>query len=167
MPEKSPFFEDPFEREDRADEYNYEFEDTFSSDFRREAAIYYQTASSWQRLSNYFIDSFAIMAFVGLVMGLLGEEFIVFIPFMHFFYYVISEKVWGKTLGKLITGTYVIAEDGAAPTTGQIIGRTLSRYIPFEVYSWIFAKYGWHDTLSKTRVIKENSLTYIDPARLD
>lgn len=71
------------------------------------------------------------------------------------FYYVILEAATGRTLGKLITGTKVVNEDGGAPSIGQIIGRTLCRCIPFEAFSFLSSDArGWHDRIPKTYVVK-------------
>ncbi|MEX0793194.1 MAG: RDD family protein, partial [Pirellulaceae bacterium] len=70
-------------------------------------------------------------------------------------YFVVMEAATGRTLGKLITGTKVVNAQGRAPTLGQIVGRSFARMIPFEPFSY-FGKEprGWHDTLSKTYVVK-------------
>lgn len=70
-------------------------------------------------------------------------------------YFIVMEAATGRTFGKLITGTKVVDAQGRAPTLGQIIGRSFARMIPFEPFSY-FGKVprGWHDTLSKTYVVK-------------
>lgn len=71
-------------------------------------------------------------------------------------YYIFMESVYGKTIGKMITGTKVIDENGGKPSLGQIVGRSFARLIPFEAFSFLGEKgIGWHDSLSKTLVIKE------------
>jgi uncharacterized RDD family membrane protein YckC len=71
-------------------------------------------------------------------------------------YYFVFEWIFGWTIGKLITGTRVVAEDDGKPTLGQMIGRTLLRFLPFEPFSLLFSKSNeaWHDSLSGTRVVK-------------
>lgn len=63
----------------------------------------------------------------------------------------------GATIGKLITGTRAVQLDGSSPTFGQILGRSLSRMIPFEPLSFVFGDKttGWHDSLSNTRVVRK------------
>ena len=59
-----------------------------------------------------------------------------------------------RTLAKFITGTKVVTAKRDRPSIGQILGRTLSRYIPFEAFSCLDRRpIGWHDSLSGTRVI--------------
>ena len=73
----------------------------------------------------------------------------------HLLYYTICEKVFrGHTLGKLVTGTRVIREDGEELTFKDAFLRTLSRLVPFEAFSIWFGEGMWHDTWTKTKVIK-------------
>jgi uncharacterized RDD family membrane protein YckC len=71
-------------------------------------------------------------------------------------YFTLLESLTQRSLAKFITGTKVVQVDGSAPTVGQIIGRTFARFIPFEPFSLLGGKnpVGWHDSLSKTRVIE-------------
>ena len=71
-------------------------------------------------------------------------------------YYVVLEAAFGWTLGKLITGTRVVAYNGARPSVLQILGRTAARFIPFEPFSLLGGSppHGWHDSLSGTRVVR-------------
>jgi uncharacterized RDD family membrane protein YckC len=67
-------------------------------------------------------------------------------------YYVVFEGVWSRTPAKFLLGTVVVRDDGGKPTFGKIVIRTLSRFIPFEPFSF-FGERGWHDGLSDTRVV--------------
>jgi uncharacterized RDD family membrane protein YckC len=74
---------------------------------------------------------------------------------VYFAYYVGMEASTGKTVGKYVTGTQVVTEDGEQPSGGTIFIRTLCRIIPFEPFSFFGSTpRGWHDNLSKTRVVK-------------
>ena len=69
-------------------------------------------------------------------------------------YYILMEHSMGVSVGKLVTGTRVVAQDGGKPSLGQIVGRSFARLIPFEAFSFLGSgPGGWHDTLSKTRVV--------------
>ncbi len=73
-------------------------------------------------------------------------------------YYILQEFFWGRTLGKFITGTKVVTADGTSPSFIQIVGRTLCRLIPFDWFSFLEeSPIGWHDKLSKTRVVMARS----------
>ena len=69
-------------------------------------------------------------------------------------YYVFFEGVFNATPGKMITRTRVVQIDGSKPTIGQVFGRTLSRFVPFEVFSFLGSGSGWHDRWSRTRVVR-------------
>ncbi|MEM6265057.1 MAG: RDD family protein, partial [Bacteroidota bacterium] len=73
------------------------------------------------------------------------------------------EAAFGKTPGKFVTKTQVVNKDGGKPTPGQLIGRTFARFIPFDAFSFLASNpVGWHDSLSKTRVVKDDSLVHLD-----
>ena len=69
-------------------------------------------------------------------------------------YYISFEGFLGRTPGKWITGTRVVSADGRAPTLKQIIARTASRFVPFEMFS-IFSSQGlWHDRWAGVTVVR-------------
>ncbi|WP_294674289.1 RDD family protein [uncultured Fluviicola sp.] len=74
---------------------------------------------------------------------------------IFFLYYAISEGLGGATLGKLICGYTVIDEHANKVSFSKALLRTVCRYIPFESFS-CFGERGWHDTLSKTYVVKRS-----------
>tara|TARA_R110002096_G_scaffold42144_15_gene113786 strand:+ start:15759 stop:16457 length:699 start_codon:yes stop_codon:yes gene_type:complete len=128
----------------------------------------FEFAGKGQRLLNYFIDYLAVIGcgfllgiFIAIAFG--DEAFAVMESIPEFvlgfiifsIYYIVTEGIWNRSLGKLITGTKVVQEDGGRPTFAQIIGRTLCRFIPFEALSFLGEEgSGWHDSMSSTRVIK-------------
>lgn len=74
--------------------------------------------------------------------------------FNYLIYYSFCEKAFkGYTLGKLITGTRAIRDDGGELTFKDAILRTLCRIVPFEVFSGL-ADRPWHDSWTKTSVVK-------------
>ena len=69
-------------------------------------------------------------------------------------YYVVFEAVFGWTMAKLITGTRVVNEDGDKPAFMNVLGRSLARSVPFEMFSFLGRTgIGWHDSWSGTRVV--------------
>lgn len=87
--------------------------------------------------------SFTVL-FVGYLIGCLNT----------IIYYTFCEKAFrGYTLGKLVSGTRAIREDGGELTFANALLRSLSRIVPFEVFS-AFGGHPWHDTWTLTRVIK-------------
>jgi len=80
----------------------------------------------------------------------------VFAYLFFFIYFTLLEGFTkGKTLGKFITGTRAVKEDGSAITFIDAIKRSLSRMVPFEPFSG-FGDSIWHDKWTNTIVIKEN-----------
>jgi len=130
-------------------------------------------ASAGLRFANYLIDIivyYAIVFIAGMIMspfimsmetggeyGSNGFEFASFFIALgsYFLYYFLMEGATkGKTVGKLITGTRAISNDGTPITWKQAAIRTLIRFIPFEVFS-TFGGFPWHDTWAQTITIKD------------
>lgn len=137
--------------------------------------VQYELASNGQRFFNYLIDSLFMQFAIVFVTDYLLSQFLLAVSpatvyswfregnllasytvalLNHLIYYSICEKAFkGYTLGKLITGTRAIREDGEELTFKDAFLRSLSRLVPFEALS-IFGNGLWHDTWTKTRVIK-------------
>lgn len=74
-------------------------------------------------------------------------------------YYLIFEVFFGRTIGKFITGSIVVNENGLKPGFGIICLRTLYRLIPFDPLSFLtMSGRIWHDSLSKTYVVEKKDL---------
>jgi uncharacterized RDD family membrane protein YckC len=142
-------------------------------------SLHYQEASQGQRVLNFIVDSllirFGLSYAFGFVLGYLfytistdmytafffnDDKVIAFLlnyilgAFIYVVYYTFCEKVFqGVTLGKLITGTKAIREDGQGLTFKDAILRSLSRVVPLEAFSALWAA-PWHDTWTQTMVIK-------------
>jgi len=58
----------------------------------------------------------------------------------------------GRSIGKYITGSKVICIDGTEPTFKEYFIRNISRFVPFDLLSFL-GENGWHDTWSETRVV--------------
>lgn len=72
-------------------------------------------------------------------------------------YYILLEYSSQASLAKLVLGRVVVNEYGEKPTFGQIVGRNYARLVPFEAFS-CFSDLGWHDSWSKTYVIRKQDL---------
>lgn len=119
-------------------------------------------ASQSKRFINLIIDFLAIIAFsffLGIIIAFVNPQLIDSIPeilitlLINLSFYCFFEIVFKQTPGKMITGTRVVAEDGSEATAGQVFGRSLCRFIPFEPFSFLGDGPGWHDTITATRVI--------------
>ena len=74
--------------------------------------------------------------------------------FNYLIYYTACEKLFrGYTLGKLISGTRAIRQDGQELTLKNAFMRSLSRLVPFELFSG-FNTLAWHDKWTDTMVIR-------------
>lgn len=124
-----------------------------------------EPASKGKRFGTFVVDyiCFLVLSFmVGIATGLLfgnqGVQALQKIPdfllgsSIFLAYYIFFESIWSRTPGKFIFGTVVVNEAGGTPSFGQILGRSLSRFIPFEFFS-CFGERPWHDSLPKTRVV--------------
>jgi uncharacterized RDD family membrane protein YckC len=126
-------------------------------------------ADSGKRFVNYLIDAFIARVLAGGSMVLFESIFMeggevsteievlefVLIYFVMFAYYTFMEGgLNGKTLGKYVTRTRAITQDGYPLDWNKAALRSLCRLIPFEPFSFLFDK-GWHDTISKTVVIND------------
>lgn len=125
-----------------------------------------ELAGKGRRFATLLIDYVGFLIFsaaVGLAMGIAfgaaGMDMLHRVPDMvlgvgiFFVYYLFFEGIWARTPGKWLLGTVVVDESGRPPSFGQVLGRTASRLIPFEPFSF-FGTLGWHDSLPKTRVIR-------------
>lgn len=89
-------------------------------------------------------NRFAIFVFIFLI------SIIQSVIFMGFYEYLTK----GVTLGKLITGTKAVNQDGTNITIGTAFLRSLCRIVPFEPFSALTTPcYPWHDKWTKTFVI--------------
>ncbi len=135
-------------------------------------------ASVGTRFLNYILDViFVILLFMGIcifsgvLIGLFGLaglsvwmdglgdwgwNFVIML--IYFFYFLITEGLFGRSLAKFITGTIVVNEYGERTDFMTILRRTLCRFIPFEIFS-CFGTRGWHDSLSDTYVVNKKALT--------
>lgn len=136
----------------------------------REKFLEILPAGNWKRFFNFIIDYIAMYALViviAIVIAIIwGEEALqglqnitrfedILISYAaYFLYYLFFESIFGKTVGKLITGTTVVNENGAKPSYKQYLSRSLCRLIPFEALSFFGATgRGWHDKIPNTYVI--------------
>lgn len=138
----------------------------------------YLLASHGQRIANLIIDlivHYIIIFMIGIALGLialwLGDPSIVdwmsnssFITeyllgaLISVIYYFFMKTFTSRTIGKYITKTMVVMEDGTKPDSSQIFKRTLCRLIPFNALSFLGSPCnGWHDNISDTYVVKKDA----------
>lgn len=139
------------------------------NDLLADIAINLERASVGKRFLNYIIDivvfyvaCFLAGAIVGLATGspTVSQFELYFIALAVFFllYFVEEAFMKGKTIGKLITGTRAVNEDGTPINAKTAAIRTVIRFVPFEPFS-AFGYLPWHDSWSRTIVIDERRST--------
>ena len=133
-------------------------------------------ASIGLRIANFIVDSilqFFFAMVLSLILAIFVHDFFKVGVFFYLvsllqIYYIFFEGTWQRTPGKWITGTKVVRKDGHAPTFGQVLGRSFSRLVPFEVLSFLVGPNprGWHDRFTKTLVVPSD-YTVADVANID
>lgn len=123
----------------------------------------YEHASTGKRFLNFIIDYIIIIVLVVVIMliiGLTNETGLYAMFYVGFWlYYTVMEALGGRTIGKYITGTMVVrTADLQAPSISQCMGRSISRFVPFEPFSFLSGVSGWHDDWTNTMVVNVRSL---------
>lgn len=122
---------------------------------------------SWTRLIHFVVDVIGFFL-TAMILGLIFELFLPtsdqdimtllglgLILIAFFLYFVYMEYKYQKTIGKFLTKTKVVMNDGRKPELNEIFIRTACRLIPFDRISFLFTRNGLHDRLSNTTVIKD------------
>ncbi|MEL1244784.1 RDD family protein [Flavobacterium sp. DGU11] len=131
-------------------------------------------ASKGKRFGTFMLDTavfYILQIAVALIAGILYTVFeydgmllwvtemsdagmLVLVLSINMFYFIVMEGVLQRTLGKMVTGTKVVMEDGSKPPAGVIVLRTVCRLIPFEAFSFLGERgRGWHDSITHTYVV--------------
>ena len=145
---------------------NYYSDPNPQQDLLSDIAVNLQQANGGKRFANYLIDLVvfyivAILFYVILVRAdvmTLNENPIIDRLLTLICYGVfmgIYEGIFkGKTLGKLITRTRAVNEDGSTISFQTGFLRGISRAVPFEAFSAFGdPSYPWHDKWTRTYVI--------------
>lgn len=133
-----------------------------------------ELASSGKRLANYLIDValfYIVFIFgIGFLAALTEAEWLlafeepsggmqlldrlISMVFYGLFLGVIEAISGGRTLGKLITGTRAVNEDGTRISAATAFKRGLSRAVPFCAFSALGSPcYPWQDKWTDTYVV--------------
>ncbi len=139
------------------------------------------TASGNKRFLNYLVD-YVVTYILAYLFGYALQYLIVFLDslgltgfgFWYFnsssfswfvigllltlIYYFLMEVAWGRSVGKFVTGTIVVDENGLKPDAKLILKRTLCRCIPFDALTFFGGSRGWHDSISDTYVVNKKEL---------
>jgi len=142
-------------------------------------------ASSGKRLGNYLIDRISLLlvwnyllykpnvALLTLIYRYTNSRELLYvcaysfaITFFVFTLAILESVTGGKTLGKFITRTRAINQNGSPISPKKAFLRCVCRLVPFDIFSALGSPcYPWHDRWSKTYVIDE-SRTSLPPTEL-
>jgi uncharacterized RDD family membrane protein YckC len=135
-------------------------------------------ASSGKRLANYIIDLvifYVIMFALSYVIVALNYDLAILIYgdgvgleivsrlislLLYGMYMGLVEALFkGRSIGKLMTGTVAVNEDGSRVGGQTALLRGLSRAVPFNAFSALGSPcYPWHDRWTKTYVVEFKDL---------
>jgi uncharacterized RDD family membrane protein YckC len=138
----------------------------------QEIDLEYCRASSGKRFANYIIDTivFYIVAFgLGIVIGILNPNLLlgvddlslrlVLLLFYGIVMFMTEAMSNGRSIGKLITGTRAVNNDGTDMSFQKAFVRNIVRSIPFNALSALGTpSIPWHDRWSDTIVVDEKKL---------
>lgn len=112
------------------------------------------------RFVNFILDTFIyfiiIVVFTLAFSNIVKQEDVKWISILiYFLYYFIFEYFMKQTPAKMITKSKVISITGNNKHFFiQMCGRTLMRFIPLDILSYLFSRRGLHDWISKTDIVK-------------
>ena len=145
---------------------NYYANPNPQQDLLSDLEVNLQQASTGKRFANYLIDLvvfyiFAILLYATLVRaGVLSLDLNPLVDRLltlicYGFFMGFYEGIFrGRTLGKLITSTKAVNEDGTRISFSTAFVRGLSRAVPFETFSAFGdPSYPWHDRWTRTYVV--------------
>jgi uncharacterized RDD family membrane protein YckC len=128
--------------------------------------ILMNTSHKGKRLGNFIVDMIIILVIISVFQ--LGIYFLypeiadinsismkILTYSIWFLYYFLFEKYTNKTIGKMLTKTIIVDNEGNKPSTTQIFIRSVIRLIPFEALTYLYGLrgLGLHDLISKTKVV--------------
>jgi uncharacterized RDD family membrane protein YckC len=117
--------------------------------------------SKTKRTINFIIDLLLLAGILFFPVSSLPKEnynlyLTIIILLSVFIGYIIPETLWGQTLGKLVTNTIVVDENGKKPGIFSVIIRTVLRANPVSSAIYAFGNdYPKHDKHSKTYVVSK------------
>ncbi len=100
-------------------------------------------------LDNVFASSYTVEMLDAPILGRIISVIIYFI-----FFFLMEWALKGRTIGKYITNTKTVMEDGSRLTLSAILKKSGSRLVPFEAFSFFGSDgRGIHDKWSDTVVV--------------
>ncbi len=141
-------------------------------------------ANGWKRLANFLIDYVILLLLAAIFFIILeilsptseytddysaGKSgFALLENILYSIIYAVYMALFeiatkGRSIGKLITGTKVVNEDGTDIDAATAFKRGFSRVVPFEIFSALGSPcYPWHDKWTNTYVIDIKASSIFD-----
>jgi uncharacterized RDD family membrane protein YckC len=148
---------------------------TILTDLENEISL--EPVSPGTRFLNFIIDLIAFYIFLLLIGFLIGAyavytnntsflddesstttatDYLLSYGTFILYYTLLEGLAKGKSIGKWITGTIAVKEDGHKISLKDAFLRSLCRIVPFEAFS-AFGYLPWHDRWTHTMVIKKRA----------
>ncbi|MCK3686387.1 RDD family protein [Maribellus sp. YY47] len=110
------------------------------------------------RLIDFIVDTIIYLVITSLIIVAIRDtteqQYVRYISAgIYFFYYFIFEYFSGQTPGKMITKTQIVYNNQEFKIL-KLFTRTIIRFIPIDILSYLFFKRGLHDWISNTKLIK-------------
>lgn len=111
------------------------------------------------RFVNFLLDTTIYFLLLIVVLIILEKDFALenikwIACILYFLYYFLFEYFKGQTIGKMVTKSVVVSTGGNNNFYFiQLFLRTVMRFIPLDIFSYLFAGRGLHDRISRTNTI--------------
>ena len=73
-------------------------------------------------------------------------------------YYAVFESLTARSVGKYVTNTIVVLQDGTRPPTETMLRRSIYRILPFNALFFLWQDRVWHDKYTDTFVVNKSAL---------
>ncbi len=110
----------------------------------------HHTVSKHLRYLNLIIDTTVLFVFM---FYLRHNTFVPTMLLAYFSYFILFEYLFGFTLGKLITGTRAVQENGEPLTFLKAVDRAITRLLPIDALFYLLSATCIHDKWTGTKVV--------------
>ena len=120
--------------------------------------------SKQKRALNFIIDivsisSILFLLFISLFNKNPSSIYFITVIVTPFIYYFVLESLFARTIGKFISGTIIVDQNGKTPGIFKIFLRTISRYWLHDIYGAFAEDRIFHDKISSTYIVNKQRWT--------
>ena len=132
----------------------------FASDWERFMHLIFDFLITYMSIApmiNFMIHQYTVKNSLNTLESIIGPRpsLMLIAGVFRFMYYFLFEFLLSSSPAKFLTETRVVSDNGVVLKPGNIVARTLYRFVPFDALSFVLGRTGWHDRWSKTSVVKE------------